>query len=111
MERDGAVLIKEVSEGIEVVDFSGSKVEILGNTYYLMAPIGCDQLKSKKFFLSSAITDDELLIGLSKMKSWGVVGKDFPKPNIDSFMSSEDSMNAIKLKIACLEKNNSRIIE
>ena len=49
--------------------------------------------------MSSAITDDELV-----MKSWLAVGKDFPKPNIDSFMSSEDSMNTIKLKIASLEK-------
>ena len=69
-----------------------------------MAAIGCDQLKSKKSFVSCAITDDELLIGLSTMKSSGVVGKDFPKPNIDSFRSSKDSMNAIKLRIACLEK-------
>ena len=83
MERYGAVLIKEVPEGLEVVDFSGNKVDILGYTYFLMAPIGCEKLKCTKFFISSAITDDELLIGLITMKRWGVVEKDFPKPNID----------------------------
>ena len=42
------------------------------------------------------------------MKSWGKVGKYFPKPDTDSFMSSEDSMNAIKLKTASLEKTSIR---
>ena len=49
MERDGTVLIKEVPQGLEVMDFSGNKVEIPGYTHYLMAPIGCNQLQSKKF--------------------------------------------------------------
>ena len=69
-----------------------------------MAPLGSDQLKSKKIFVSSAITDDELLVGLKTMKAWGVVDKDFPKPIVNAFLTIEDTMNAIRLRIASIEK-------
>ena len=69
MERDGAVLIPKVPEDLEVLDFNGNQVEIIGYTTYLVAPLGSNQFKSKKFFDSSAITDDELLVGLETMKA------------------------------------------
>ena len=43
-------------------------------------------------------------MGLETMKAWGVVNKDFPKPNINAFMTSEDAMNSIRLRIASIEK-------
>merc|ERR1711954_110 len=47
---------------------------------------------------------DKLLVGLKMMKALGVVDKDFPKPNVNAFLASEDTMNAIRLRIASIEK-------
>ena len=49
MERDGAILIPKVLEGLEVLDFNGNQVEIIGYTTYLVAPLGSNSYKSKKF--------------------------------------------------------------
>ena len=104
MERDGAVLVPEVPDNLEVTDFNGNPVEIIGYTTYLLAPLASNIYKPKKFFVSTAVNDDELLVGLETMKAWGVVNKDFPKPNINAFMNSEETMDSVKLRIAIMEK-------
>ena len=86
---------------------------MIGYTTYLVAPLSCNIYKSKKFFVSTAISDDELLVGLETMKAWGIVNKDFPKPNINAFMNSEDTIHLVRLRIATIEKtilNKSRDI-
>ena len=44
------------------------------------------------------------------MKSSEIVGKEFPKPETESFFASDDSMNAIKLKITNLKERNKETI-
>merc|ERR1711954_299932 len=66
---------------------------------------GSDIYKPKKFFVSTAIDDDELLVGLETMKAWGVVNKDFPQPNINAFLRSKETMDSVKLWIAVIEKS------
>ena len=46
-------------------------------------------MKAKKFYVSPSVKEDELLVGLSTMKNWGIVGEELPKLNIDSFFASE----------------------
>ena len=55
----------------------------------MTAPLGTDNYKPKKFFVTPAVKDDELLVGLETMKAWGVVDKDFPKPNINAFLQQK----------------------
>ena len=69
MERDGAIFIPEVLKGLEVLDFNGNQVEVIAYITYLLAPLGRNNYKSKKFFISTAISDDELLVGLETMKA------------------------------------------
>ena len=69
MERDGAVLVPEVPDNLEVSDFNRNPVEIIGHTTYLVALPGSDVYKPKKFFVSPAVDDDELLVGLETMKA------------------------------------------
>ena len=38
------------------------------------------------------------------MKSWGIVGEEFPKPDNVTFFAADDCMNQIKLKLASLEE-------
>ena len=104
MEQNGAVLIPEVPDNLEVTDFNGNPVEIIGYTIYMIAPLGTDNYKPKKFFVAPAVKDDELLVGLEAMKAWGVVDKDFPKPNINAFLHSKEAMDSVKLRIAVIEK-------
>ena len=39
------------------------------------------------------------------MKVWGVIDKDFPKPSIKAFLQSKETMVAVKLRIAVIEKS------
>ena len=64
MEEDGAVLVKEVPDDLDVVDFNRNTVKIIGYTIYMIAPLGTDNYKPKKFFVAPAVEDDELLVGL-----------------------------------------------
>ena len=48
--------------------------------------------------------DDKLLVGLDTMRSWGVIDKNFPKPNSTAFNRSKENMDAIQLYIAVIEK-------
>ena len=89
LEQDGATLVPEIPDGLEVIDFKRNPVEIIGHTTYLIAPLRSNSYKPEKFFVSTAIDDDELLFGLETMKAWGVVNKDFPKPNINAFLHSK----------------------
>ena len=54
--------------------------------------------------MAPAFKDDKLLVGLETMKAWGVVDKDFPKPNINAFLHSKETMDSVKLRIAVIEK-------
>merc|ERR1711954_377449 len=105
MEEDGAVLVPEVPDDLDVVDFNGNTVEIIGYTYYMIATLGTDDYKPKKFFVTPAVEDDKLLVGLETMKAWGVIDKDFPKPNIKAFLQSKKAMDTVKLHIAVIEKS------
>ena len=61
--------------------------------------------------MAPAVEDDELLIGLDTMRAWGAVGRDFPKPNSEAFSKSRENMDAIKLRIAVLEKSIQETVE
>ena len=39
----------------------------------MRAPLGTDSYKPKKFFVTPAVDDDKLLVGLETVKAWGVV--------------------------------------
>ena len=105
MEEDGAVLVPEVPDDLDLIDFSGNPVEIIGYTIYMIDPLGTDNYKPKKFFVAPAVEDDKLLVGLETMKAWGVVNQDFPKPNINAFLHSKETMDSVKLWIAVIEKS------
>ena len=51
MERDGAVLVPEVPDDLEVSDFSGNPVEIIGHTTYLVALPSSDVYKQMSSLL------------------------------------------------------------
>ena len=104
MEEDGAVLVPEVPDDLDVIDFSGNPVQIIGYTIYMIAPLGTDNYKPKKFFVAPAAKDDKLLVGLETMKAWGVVNKGFPKPNTNTFLHSKEAMDSVKLRIAVIEE-------
>ena len=57
-------------------------------------------MKAKKFYVSPSVKEDDLLVGLSTWKNWGIAGEEFPKPHTNSFFASDDCMILIKLKIA-----------
>ena len=42
-------------------------------------------MKAKKFFVTLDVKEDELLVGLSTMKNWGIVQEEFPKLNTNAF--------------------------
>ena len=44
-------------------------------------------------------------MGLDTMKSWGVIDRNFPKPNSKAFSQSKEEMDAIRLRIAVIEKS------
>ena len=75
MEQDGAILIPEVPEDLDMVDFNGNSVKIIGYTIYMIAPLGTDSYKPKKFFMTPAVDDDELLVGLKTMKDQRIPAK------------------------------------
>ena len=64
MEQDGAVLIPEIPDDLGVIDFSRNPVQIIGYTIYMIAPLGTDSYKPKKFFVAPADDDDKLVVGL-----------------------------------------------
>ena len=75
VKKDGAVLVKEVPEDLDVLDFVSNPVKIVGYTYYWIAEPGTSDYKKKKFFVTPAVEDDELLVGLDTMRSWGVIAR------------------------------------
>merc|ERR1712081_81063 len=113
VEKDGATLVEEVPEDLEVIDFNNNPVEIIGYAYYLISEPGKNKYKKKKFFVTPAVEDEELLVGLESMRAWGVIDENFPRPNPRSFDSSKENMDSIKLRIATLENsiNSGRKLE
>ena len=49
--------------------------------------------------------DEELLVGLNTMRSWGVIDKNFPRLDSTAFHRSKEDMDAIQLRIAVIEKS------
>merc|ERR1711954_70122 len=113
VEKDGATLIREVPEDLDVVDFNNNPAEIIGYAYYLISEPGKNKYKKKKFFVTPAVEDEELLVGLETMRSWGVIDENFPRPNPTSFDTSKENMDSIKLRIATIENsiNSGRKLE
>merc|ERR1711954_501603 len=105
VEKDGATLVREVPEDLDVVDFNSNPVEIIGYAYYWISEPGKNNYKKKKFFVTPAVEDEELLVGLDTMRSWGVIDRNFPRPNPTSFHRSKEDMDAIQLRIATIEKS------
>merc|ERR1711954_259989 len=105
VEKDGATLIREVPEDLEVIDFNNNPVEIIGYVYYLISEPGRNKYKKKKFFVTPAVEDEELLVGLETMRAWGVIDKNFPRPDPTSFHTSRENMDSIKLRIATIENS------
>ena len=64
MERDSAILIPEVPEGPEVLDFQWKPGRNNRIHHISCSPPWQQQLQIQKNFVSTAITDDELLVGL-----------------------------------------------
>merc|ERR1711954_504002 len=113
VEKDGATLVKEVPEDLDVVDFNNNPVQIIGYAYYLISEPGRNKYKKKKFFVTPAVEDEELLVGLETMRAWGVIDENFPRPNPKSFDTSKENMDSIKLRIATIENsiNSGRKLE
>ena len=44
-------------------------------------------------------------MGLDTIRSWGVIDRNFPKPNSKAFSQSKEEMDAIRLCIAVIEKS------
>merc|ERR1711954_322570 len=105
VEKDGATLVKEVPEDLDVVDFNNNPVQIIGYAYYLISEPGKNKYKKKKFFVTPAVEDEELLVGLETMRAWGVIDENFPRPNPKSFDTSKENMDSIKLRIATIENS------
>ena len=66
-------------------------------------------MKAKKFFVIPAVKEDEILISLSTIKDWGIVGINFFQPNTNTFFESSDFMDLKKCKIASLEITNNEV--
>merc|ERR1711954_144136 len=105
VEKDGAILVREVPEDLDVVDFNNNPVEIIGYANYLISEPGKNKYKKKKFFVTPAVEDEELLVGLETMRSWGVIDENFPRPDPTSFHTSRENMDSIKLRIATIENS------
>merc|ERR1711954_322813 len=105
VEKDGATLVREVPEDLDVVDFNSNPIEIIGYAYYWISEPRKNNYKKKKFFVTPAVEDEELLVGLETMRSWGVIDKNFPRPNPRSFDTSKENMDSIKLRIATIENS------
>ena len=67
-----------------------------------MALKGAEIMKPKKFFITAAVTEDELLLGLKTMKEWGVVSKNFQEKDTKGFYKAHNVMEQVKCKIATL---------
>ena len=52
--KDGAILVEEVPEDLDVMEFNSNPVEIIGYTYYWIAELGTSDYKKKKFFVTPA---------------------------------------------------------
>merc|ERR1711954_460100 len=105
VEKDGATLVREVPEDLDVVDFNSNPVRIIGYANYLVSEPGKNKYKKKKFFVTPTVEDEELLVGLETMRSWGVIDKNFPRPDPTSFNTSRENMDSIKLRIATIENS------
>ena len=90
VKKDGAVLVEEVPDNMDVVDFNSNPVKFIGYTHYMIATLGTSDYKPKKFIVTPAVKDDKLLVGLDTMKAWGVIDKNFVSP------TSEPSSRARK---------------
>ena len=65
---------------MDVMDFNSNPDKIIGYTHYMIAPLGTSDYKPKKIFVTPAVEDDKLLVGIDTMKAWGVIDKNLSKP-------------------------------
>merc|ERR1711954_399238 len=69
VEKDGATLVREVPDDLDVVDFNSNPVKIIGYAYYWISEPGKYNYKKKKFFVTPAVEDEELLTSKEDMDS------------------------------------------
>ena len=68
-------------------------------TVYFMSKKRNWKKKKRKQIVADSVEEDELLIGLDNKKTLGDFIFSFPKPDKDAFLSSDNIMVQVKLKI------------
>ena len=82
--------IHPVEEKMEVEDIQGNDVTVSGIAEYFIARKPGGVRQRTFFYVADDMEGDDLLIGITTMKKWGILQEDFPKEDPEKFEKSSE---------------------